>query len=279
MRARMTIKDIEDYLVQKNLHLESHVAGEIERLRLDAINRQDEEKANYCWCLRQIYTIQKQYLSAVNSLFEGQFENAWMAFDSADIALGYLELNYDLDSAVHDYNILFIGRMIKRYQKLFPYRHFLSRENIIKTEICTICGKPVSLRKSCGHKPGKIYMGKLCLRKVTSMEFKGVAVVTDPFDKYGFVRIPDQEYNYGMLEKLTSNLDSPYEEFDIETVREKHPDYINVGRNDRCPCGSGRKYKKCHRGTEEELIDHFIIHMDKHPKYQPVHPQYFRTWK
>ena len=279
MSTRMTINDIEDYLARKNLHLESSIAEEIEYFRLDAINRQDEESANHCWCLRQIYTIQKHFLSAVSSLFEKQFENAWMAFDSADIALGYLELNFDLDSAVHDYNILFINRMIKRYQKLFPYRYFLSRENIIKEEVCTICGKPISLRKCCGHKPGKIYMGELCLRKVTSMEFKGAAVVTDPFDKYGFVRIPDHEYNYGMLEQLTGYLDSAYEEFDIETVKEKHPDYLNIGRNDRCPCGSGRKYKKCHRGTATELIDHFIIHMDKHPKQQPVHPQYFGTWK
>jgi uncharacterized protein YecA (UPF0149 family) len=28
-----------------------------------------------------------------------------------------------------------------------------------------------------------------------------------------------------------------------ETVRREGP---RVGRNDPCPCGSGRKYKKCH---------------------------------
>ena len=32
---------------------------------------------------------------------------------------------------------------------------------------------------------------------------------------------------------------------------ERHGDsaldpYANVGRNDACPCGSGRKYKRCH---------------------------------
>ena len=26
----------------------------------------------------------------------------------------------------------------------------------------------------------------------------------------------------------------------------KGPDYSNVGRNDACPCGSGKKFKKCH---------------------------------
>jgi hypothetical protein len=26
----------------------------------------------------------------------------------------------------------------------------------------------------------------------------------------------------------------------------------NTGRNDECPCGSGRKYKKCHLGEDSE---------------------------
>ena len=27
-----------------------------------------------------------------------------------------------------------------------------------------------------------------------------------------------------------------------------------VGRNDLCPCGSGKKFKKCHMGREDELV-------------------------
>jgi len=27
-----------------------------------------------------------------------------------------------------------------------------------------------------------------------------------------------------------------------------------IGRNDPCPCGSGKKFKKCHLGREDELI-------------------------
>jgi preprotein translocase subunit SecA len=26
----------------------------------------------------------------------------------------------------------------------------------------------------------------------------------------------------------------------------RDPEYVNVGRNDACPCGSGKKFKKCH---------------------------------
>ena len=29
-------------------------------------------------------------------------------------------------------------------------------------------------------------------------------------------------------------------------VKDKEDPYANVGRNDPCPCGSGKKFKKCH---------------------------------
>jgi uncharacterized protein YecA (UPF0149 family) len=43
-------------------------------------------------------------------------------------------------------------------------------------------------------------------------------------------------------ERLTSMPKQPY--------RREDP---RVGRNDPCPCGSGKKFKKCHMGNESEL--------------------------
>jgi uncharacterized protein len=34
-------------------------------------------------------------------------------------------------------------------------------------------------------------------------------------------------------------------------AQEEVAKYANVGRNDACPCGSGKKYKRCHGGTEK----------------------------
>ncbi|MBI2894256.1 MAG: SEC-C domain-containing protein, partial [Deltaproteobacteria bacterium] len=39
----------------------------------------------------------------------------------------------------------------------------------------------------------------------------------------------------------------------VETVRREAP---KVGRNDPCPCGSGKKYKKCHGAGQPEVPDH-----------------------
>ena len=55
----MTTKEIENYLSEKNDHLDSDIGEQIENFRLLAITDQNETQANYFWCLGQIYKIQK----------------------------------------------------------------------------------------------------------------------------------------------------------------------------------------------------------------------------
>ncbi len=275
----MTIEEIDLYLRQKNLNLDEHVGAEIEQLRQNAIIEKNEPAANYYWCVLQIYKIQRSFLAAFKALKEQRYEDAWARFDHTDIKLSFLESNFEIDSDSDVYHLKFIGDMIKEYQKLFPYHYFISRECVIKAEQCSICGQPISLRKPCGHKVGKLYMGELCLRQVIDAEIKALAIVTDPFDKYTYLQLPDKEYDYGMLEALMSEVDSPYDKFNIETIKVKKLEYEHVGRNEPCPCGSGKKYKKCHRGKNGELMDHHIIHMEKPIKCSNRFVGTFGTWK
>jgi preprotein translocase subunit SecA len=39
---------------------------------------------------------------------------------------------------------------------------------------------------------------------------------------------------------------APSETGGVERHGESADPYANVGRNDLCPCGSGKKYKRCH---------------------------------
>lgn len=122
-------------------------------------------------------------------------------------------------------------------------------------------------------------MGQQCQHIITDLEMKAIAIVTQPFDKYTYLKIPDKEYDYGMVKMLISEINNPYESFWIETVKKKKPKYEKIGRNSICPCGSGLKYKKCHLGNPDELMDHNIVHLT-HPakkKYNGI--QYFGTWK
>lgn len=275
----MTVTEIENYLSKKKILFDESVNEKIEQYRINAIDQEDEKNANYFWCLREIFNIQKGFVSAIEDLNSKKFEEAWILFEKIDIEIGNQEQNFDVFQEKDKYQIVFIKRIISEYQKLFPYQYFFSRENIIKREECSICGKVISLRNSCGHKPGKLYMGELCSRIVTDMELKGISIVTDPFDKYTYLQLPGKEYNYGMIEALMQKLSSPYDDFYIETVKIKKSEYKKVQRNSLCPCGSGKKYKKCCLGTVRELMDHNIIHMNKKGCCSNKFVGNFGTWK
>ena len=102
-------------------------------------------------------------------------------------------------------------------------------------------------------------MGKLCLRVVTDFELKAIAIVKDPFDKYALLKVQGKEYDYQALEELLKYVNSPFDKFRVDIEKRIRPEYKKIGRNDLCPCGSGKKYKKCHLDTEDELMDHYKI--------------------
>lgn len=234
--------EIEDYLSSFNTSLEQSAYDQIQDGLANAISDNNEELANYYWCLNAIFMIQKTFLTAFYNMKAEKYEDAWNDLDSTDILLSGLNQNYDIKMRNDKYHLSFISRIIKEYQKVYPYQFFLSRECVIKSETCSICGKRVLLRTSCGHKLGKLYMGKQCQHVVTDLEMKAVAIVTQPFDKYTYLKIPDKEYNYGMVKMLISEIDNPYEDFWIETTKIKKTEYEKIGRNSICPCGSGKKY-------------------------------------
>ena len=66
--------------------------------------------------------------------------------------------------------------------------------------------------------------------------------------------------------------DDAYELFMEVAGFARHRPPAQVGRNDRCPCGSGRKYKACHLGKERHaLIDRASWLYAKHHRYLRDH--------
>ena len=57
------------------------------------------------------------------------------------------------------------------------------------------------------------------------------------------------KYADNLKRKLLLNLNiivSSTEESKIKNNSEKENDFQKVGRNEKCPCGSGKKFKFCH---------------------------------
>lgn len=254
----MTLAEIEEYLKKKSDALDQTVLEYLNTFLEKYQKEENENEANYCWCLKQIYKVKKEYLAAYHNLKNNDFENAWYDLERADIELSFLEDNFDIGNEIFDpYSLVYIKRVVPRFQKLFPYKVFTSRETLIKREVCSICGKEVRLRGGCTHKTGKLYMGKMCSRIVKDMDFLGVAIVTDPFDKYALLKIEGQEFNYALIKYISDNLESPYDLWNYEIVQKIQPKFQNLSRNDKCPCGSGKKYKQCCMNTDRIYMEHY----------------------
>lgn len=154
------------------------------------------------------------------------------------------------------YGVYFIRNRLKEFQKLFPYYLFISRESVILSEHCSICGKKNTIRNSCNHKPGKLYMGELCLKIIDKIDIKAFAIVKNPHDKYTFIKPADKDFNYIMLETLMKYIIGPFDDFVVDETPVKLPEYRKLGRNDKCVCGSNKKYKHCCLNTSKELTTH-----------------------
>lgn len=273
----MTFEEIVQYLNAKKIDFDDSVLENLKKLKSQSINELNENLSNEIWCLEEIYKIQKMYVTMFKKLNNSEFFDSWRILEQIDIHLSFLRENYDYSG--NKFNMEFIQKTIRYYEKLFPYQYFMSRESIVKKEKCSICNKVNTIRNRCEHKVGKLYMGEMCSRIVLECEWIGTAIVKNPFDKYTVLFPKGMEYNYYMLEHLMPNLNSPYDRWYVEVLIEKNRIYKGVGRNDKCPCGSEKKYKKCCRGTDRELTDHHRITLLDNPNVKPVPFEIINTWK
>lgn len=274
----MDLDQIKQYLSQHNkLEFDASIKTYLKELKADAVAQNNEVLANEIWCLEAVSSIQQSYISAFNSIKNSKHFDAWQAYDSIDIGLGSLRKHLDYSNNL--YNLEFIEEYTRKFQSLFPYQFFMSREAVIKKESCSICGKINTIRNRCEHEVGELYMGVMCCRVVEDVEFLALSIVTNPFDKYTVLFPQGMEYNYGALDILFKRLNTPYDRWMLEIEKRLKPEFEGAQRNAVCPCGSGKKYKKCCYGTESELMDHNKITLLDTSDFTPIPYKTMGTWK
>ncbi len=155
----------------------------------------------------------------------------------------------------------------------------MSPEILEHEKKCNICGRVISIRKPCNHEVGEIYNGDMCCRIVTKMNFLGISMVESPVLKYSVPFIDTEKtgefvdhYNYSLLEYLIEMLLNPFEDWSFKLTSKIYPHshYENHSRNDKCPCGSGAKYKKCCLQKDGVELPHyeFVIPNVTHERFQ-----------
>lgn len=276
----MTLEEIDRYLKIKNQSLDPQIMVSLKQLKSDAVAEFNESLANSIWCYEEIYSIQKKYLKSfellkkaavASSKVQGNgeheetekeklYESAWDQLADIEIDICCLERNFHIEGAgLEDFYINKVLDDIKKLQALYPYKLFTSREDIIKQKKCSICGKIVSPRQSCGHIPGRLYNGELCRQEITDIQLLNFNIVTDPLDKYAILKIKGKHFDFPLLDYLIPHI-TAYSKWSYTIEERLLPKYKKIGRNELCPCGSGLKFKKCiSKDKSKHYESHYIF--------------------
>ena len=226
------------------------------------VSNKDEEGAKAIWCLEQVLEIQNLYLRIYKLIQSEKYYESWCELERCEILIGSLKRHLDIDEK---YYLSFINKHIEQYQSLYPYKMFFSPGIINHKKRCNICGQIVSIRNPCGHEVGEIYNGEKCIREVIDAECLEISIVTSPAQKYSVLFMHDEKtgksvdhYNYILLRYLIKRLQSPFDSWEINWTKIRHPhsNFPNLSRNDKCPCGSGKKYKNCCLEQSGVLMPH-----------------------
>lgn len=244
-----------------------HIQQALADIKKAAVARDDQDEAKEVWRLESALAAQEHYLAAYRYLKNDEFYKAWRELARVEVVTLSLERHLDLGD--DPYRVSTIKNLTLQYQEIYPYTVFFSVELVEKAKECSICHRPVSLRNPCGHRVGEIYDGEMSVRIVTDMELISVSCVQHPMMKETVPFLEDGDhYDYSMVRALVEKLEAPLQSWSFETV-EHRVKPGGVGRNDPCPCGSGKKFKKCCLPEGGVVAYQYQFQLDRPPRVLP----------
>ena len=272
----MNIREVEEYLTFVKDNYKHRISSKYSEFlaieKKKAVEMKDLETAEKYCCLEMVLKVQDDYISAFNSIKNNEFYEGWCLLERVEISCESLFMNMRRND-LERYKLDFIDKQTEKFQSVFPYEWFISPEIVIGKKKCNICNREISFRNDCGHIAGKIYNGELCYRIVEDIKSFGIALVKNPAQKYSVLFTNNESgektdtYNYSVVRFLAERLESPFHGWEVILTKERHPHsrYSNTGRNDKCPCGSGKKYKYCCLNEDGVLRPHYDIAFEVPP--------------
>ena len=262
--------------------VDSAVAQLLKDLKNDAVHRDDQVFAKALWCYEAIRECQNSFINAFQDMKRRHFFAAWNSLASCENILANLERHFELDAdSIDAYRLIQIEKSTTQFQRLYPYRLFFSAGFVVHKVSCSTCGQEFLPRQGCGHLVGEVYGGEVCGRVVEKADLLEVSLVENPRFKYAVPFVnnsgigkSEDHYNYVHVHYAIENLSHPFAVWDLEITKRKRlvSDFHFVGRNELCPCGSSRKFKRCCMRKDHLMQNHF--HLKFHDGPAPHMPSF-----
>ena len=225
-------------------------------------SNEKESVLNDCYFFKTILCILTEYASYWEHINQNAYSKSW---DILQNTQDYLRIINKFTKANSAKFFGFFENQLTYLEKIYPYNLFSSIEAVYGKVECSICGKNMDSFE-CPHIRGELYYGKVAIGIVKEIKHLcAVALVPDPCDKRCVIKYPESSPAFGTVrylsmlvtEKKLNPLRFSHVEFS-KIVIPKHK-INNTGRNELCPCGSGKKYKRCCLGKELIQKDHVDI--------------------
>jgi hypothetical protein len=220
--------------------------------------------------LNDLYVLDKYagFFRAYNMLWENIYGKhfhtaAWEALQNALSMLRVIKRFSSIDVACFE-------SQLTEIEKLFPYKVFSSIGFLVERFKCSVCGDNID-SLNCPHRCGYLYHGEMAHAVADGETFRidHIAMVENPRDKRCVVWLADGSSSeafqalHFLSDKLISGevkpLDISHLAFSKRT--RQNPQWIKLGRNDHCFCGSGKKFKKCCQSKRNIETDHVAFNI------------------
>jgi hypothetical protein len=223
----------------------------------EATTEADEAYLNDLYVLDKYVCFLATYGELWQKIINQEFADSWCSLQDA---LGLLRLLKRFSTI----DINFFESQLTELEQVYPYNVFFSSGMVVAGLECSLCGFDID-SDECLHLRGQLYRGRMATAVVQKiLRLDHVGLVTHPADKRCVMKYEDTAEQFKVIRHLSNLIISKRCHIsDLWSVRFSNrrlpnPEYRKLGRNERCFCGSGAKFKKCcmaNEYVEEEHVD------------------------
>lgn len=178
---------------------------------------------------------------------QSQFTASWNVLQDALDLLRLIKRFSAID-------ISFFENQLTELEHAYPYSVFFSIGAVVARFECSLCGRDMD-SLDCPHRRGHLYRGRMAHAVAKNMvELDHVAMVEQPQDKRCVISYENTAPQFSIVRAIrqlvvTGRMQvSRFEHIAFSKRKFTNPEYISLGRNERCYCGSGAKFKRCCAG-------------------------------
>lgn len=219
-----------------------------DKIKQSSLDNKNEKLANSTFVAKRYFHLFGSLASYFALLQKGNYRQSW---DRLQDCLDEIYCVGQFVDINHRFELPFLKKLLKQYEKMYPYEIFVSPEFAVTKSECSICGKPMN-SLLCPHIRGYLYWGEMACENVLKIkEINSMALVSNPLDKRCIIELSDDDRaeseKFVILDKFCNEKVYVFQLFQIKhnKLLKRDESVKKQNANELCLCGSGKKFKKC----------------------------------